>query len=77
MSLRFTLLAAMSALAPMMISAADLPAFLPLPAQVEAGQGRFKLVSGTVVIAPATLKREAEDLAARLSTAIKLGGEQK
>lgn len=67
MSLRFTLLAAMSAWAPMMISAADLPAFLPLPAQVEAGQGRFKLDSGTVVIAPSTLKHEAEDLAARLS----------
>lgn len=43
-----------------------MPAFVPLPAKVEPGSGRYKLEAGTAIIAPAALRNEAELLAARL-----------
>ena len=49
-------------------AAAELPAFLPFPAKIIAGDGRYKLDASTTISAPAALTNEANLLAARLRT---------
>jgi len=46
--------------------AADAPAFVPLPAKVEMGEGRFRLDERTAIDAAPDLANEAQYLAARL-----------
>jgi hexosaminidase len=45
---------------------AEVPAFVPLPARVEARDGRYRLGETTTIVAPATLNPEAKLLAERL-----------
>lgn len=63
-------LLALSVLVPLgAFAAAELPALVPLPAEAEAAEGRFKLTADTVVVAPAELAGEAGFLARHLRTA--------
>lgn len=62
MPIRLILLAiALATLAP-----GQMPAFVPLPAQVELAEGRYRLGDETAIVAPATLESEAKLLAERL-----------
>lgn len=63
-------LLALAALLPFGVFAApELPAFVPLPATAQAGEGRFQLNADTAIGAPAELANEANYLAAHLRTA--------
>lgn len=48
------------------LSHAAMPAFIPLPAKVEPGNGRYQLDASTTIVAPASLTNEATQLAGRL-----------
>lgn len=56
----------LATLAPLGALHAEIPAFVPLPAQVVAGDGRFKITAETGIVAPATLAGEADYLAKHL-----------
>ena len=59
----------LAALAPFGAFASEAPVFVPLPVNVEAGEGRFKLDADTAISAPVSLRNEADFLAAHLRTA--------
>lgn len=62
------IIAALAALAISLPAFAEIPAFVPLPAKIQEGSGRFKLDAATTIVAPAVLTNEATLLAARLRT---------
>ncbi len=62
------IIAALAALTISLPLFAEIPAFVPLPAKIQEGSGRFKLNAATTVVAPAALTNEATLLAGRLRT---------